>query len=238
MVGTNIATASSTPKMPYSRRRDFFVQQMHARTSSRRCRRSQSSASRSGGKRRREAGRQPSVRSVVCGHGRWTIRKSAGSRKRFQEFQKQIFPALQCRQRNPFVRRVRLRNVARTEHHARNAARRQHRRVAKEIDARRAVVWPTLRRNCRTSGSFGFVSNGSAGASLALEIFAHNFFARRNAAISRRTPASVSPGNVRRSIVMVQRSGTMFGCVPPEIVPTFTVAVPSSGCLRFRNCAA
>jgi hypothetical protein len=69
-----------------------------------------------------------------------------------------------------------------------------------------------------------------AGASFVLEIFADNFFARSNAAISRRTPDSVSPGSVRRSIVIAQRSGTMFGWAPPEIVPTFTVAVPSSGC--------
>ena len=55
--------------------------------------------------------------------------------------------------------------------------------------------------------------------------FRRQFLSRAaSAAISRRTPASVSPGNVRRSIVIAQLSGTMFGCVPPEIVPTFTVA--------------
>ena len=53
---------------------------------------------------------------------------------------------------------------------------------------------------------------------------AASFFARSNSVISRRTEISVSPGSVRRSIRILQLSGTMFGCVPPEIVPTFTVA--------------
>src|ERR1035437_9834449 len=106
----------------------------------------------------------------------------------------------------------------------------------KSTPARRA--WPTLRKKSRTNGSFGLVSSGRHGASFVLKIFAGSFFARSNAAISRRTLVSVSPGSVRRSIVIAQRSGTMFGWVPPQIVPTFTVAVPSSGCRRFRNRAA
>ena len=150
------------------------------------------------------------------------------SGKRFQEFQNQILAALQFRQRNPFVRRVRLRHVARAEHHARNPARRQHRRIAKKIDAQRFRSARRFAKTGWTSGNFGFVSSGNAGASFALEIFADNFFDLSSAAISRCTPASVSPGSVRRSIEILQRSGTMFGCVPPEMVPTFTVAVPSS----------
>src|ERR1017187_2680384 len=84
-------------------------------------------------------------------------------------------------------------------------------------------VWPTLRKKRRTNGSFGLVSSGRHGASFVLEIFADNLFARNNTAISRGTLVSVSPGNVRRSMVMAQRSGTIFGWVPPQIVPTFTV---------------
>ena len=47
-------------------------------------------------------------------------------------------------------------------------------------------------------------------------------------AISRWTPASDSPGKVLRSTRMLQWSGTVLAWVPPEIVPTFTVAQPSS----------
>ena len=60
--------------------------------------------------------------------------------------------------------------------------------------------------------------------------------ARRRFPAARRLPSR--PATCAGQSVMAQLSGTMFGCAPPEIVPTFTVAAPSSGCLRFRNCAA
>jgi hypothetical protein len=72
-------------------------------------------------------------------------------------------------------------------------------------------VRPMPFKNFWTSGSLKLVSNGNAGASFALEIFEDNFLARSSAEISRRTPASVSPGNVRRSIEILQQSGTIFG---------------------------
>jgi hypothetical protein len=33
-------------------------------------------------------------------------------------------------------------------------------------------------------------------------------------------PASVSPGKVRRSMRIVQLSGTILACVPPQMAPT------------------
>ena len=62
--------------------------------------------------------------------------------------------------------------------------------------------------------------------------------AQQGVLISRRTPASVSPGRVRRSSRIVQRSGTMLAWEPPQMAPTLTVAQPSNGWRRRRNCAA
>ena len=119
-------------------------------------------------------------------------------------------------------------------------------------ESRPPTTPPRRRRNQRPAASSGRHIAKTAGRAAVWDLFPAakparasrwkssriNFLARRKAAISRCTPASVSPGNVRRSTAILQRSGTMFGCAPPEIVPTFTVAVPSSGCFRLRNCAA
>ena len=161
--------------------------------------------------------------SLVCGHGRWTIREPDGSGKRFQEVQAADFcrvPANPAKSIRPPCAPARCRRARTLRWECRP---RDNTAASQKKSTPTGRVWPTLRRNCRTSGSFGFVSSGRHGASFVLEIFADNFFARSNAVISRRTPASVSPGSVRRSIVMAQRSGTMFGWVPPEIMPTFTV---------------
>src|SRR6266700_2863283 len=66
-------------------------------------------------------------------------------------------------------------------------------------------VRPTLRRNCRTTGSPGLISRGRQGAALPLASVAGRCFLRSNELISRATATSVSPGKVRRSMVIVQR---------------------------------